>query len=139
MNFYIASSWKNQHGVTMLTEILRQKGHTVTSWIENNYDEYKRMGRDMSFDDWVNSENGEKAFIFDTDGATKCDCLIYYSPAGKDACCELGAAWSKKIPILGLHAKGEDLGLMRRMMHSWYYTMDDLLKAIDYLYSCFNL
>ena len=34
MKIYIASSWKNQHAVEMLTDILRYKGHDVVSFVE---------------------------------------------------------------------------------------------------------
>lgn len=43
MNIYIASSWKNQHAVEMMTALLREKGHTVLSFIENNYGENPNM------------------------------------------------------------------------------------------------
>lgn len=39
MKIYIASSWKNQHGVEMLTKLLREKNHTVVSLNEiENYE-----------------------------------------------------------------------------------------------------
>jgi len=130
MKIYIASSWKNQHGVEMLTALLRDQGHEVISWIENNHEEWAVVSN-MGFDKWVNSEGGTRSFVFDTDGATKCDLLIYYAPSGKDACAELGAAWGAGVPIIGLYAKGEDLGLMRRMMQNWYHNYRDLLLAVS--------
>lgn len=129
MRIYIASSWKNQHVVEMLTALLRENGHEVISWIENNLEEWSKV-KQIGFDEWVNSENGKMAFVFDTRGATTCDLLIYYAPSGKDACAELGAAWGAKVPIIGLWAKGEDLGLMRRMMQAWYFNYTDLMLAV---------
>jgi len=128
MKIYIASSWKNKHGVEMLTEILRSKGHYVVSWIENCN---KEGSQGFVFDEWIKTEDSEKSFVFDTDGATKSDLVIYYGPAGKDACCEVGAAWAKGITIIGLYAKGEDLGLMRKMMHSWCSEIKDLLSIVN--------
>lgn len=34
MKIYIASSWKNQHAVEMLTDRLREIGHEVISFVE---------------------------------------------------------------------------------------------------------
>jgi hypothetical protein len=39
MKIYIASSWKNQHAVEMLTALLRDRGHEVLSFVENNHGE----------------------------------------------------------------------------------------------------
>lgn len=36
---YIAASWKHEHAVEMLTALLRQKGHEVLSFVENNHGE----------------------------------------------------------------------------------------------------
>ena len=133
MDIYIASSWKNQHGVEMLTQLLRKKGHTVISWVENNYGEtHNHVTKQFSFEDWMKTEESEQAFKFDTDGAMNCDLLIYYGPAGKDACAELGAAFGKGTPIIGLYAKGEDLGLMRKMISSWHERIPDLLDQVDF-------
>jgi hypothetical protein len=136
MKIYIASSWKNQHGVEMLTTILRNKGYGVISWIENNFGEFhNHVTKKLPFEDWVNSAESDNSFYFDTNGATTCDLFIYYGPAGKDACAEMGAAWAKNIPILGLFAKGEDIGLMRKMVTKWYSChlnlIDDIPKLIQ--------
>lgn len=130
LKIYIASSWKNQHAVEMLTDLLRQKGHEVVSFVEKNFDELNVIAK-IGFDEWINSGDGEKAFMYDTDGATKSDLVIYISPSGKDAAAEVGTAWACGIPILGLYAKGEDFGLMRRMMRGWYYNYRELLTAVD--------
>lgn len=132
MKIYIASSWKNQHGVEMLTALLRGKGHEVISWVENNYGEtHNHVTKKFSFEDWVNSDEANHSFTFDTTGATKSDLVIYYAPSGKDACAEMGAAWAAGIPILGLYAKGEDLGLMRKMAVAWFSRYTDLLNVLD--------
>lgn len=133
MKIYIASSWKNQHGVEMLTALLRAKGHTVISWVENNYGEtHNHVTKKFSFEEWVNSDEANQSFQFDMEGATGCHLLIYYGPAGKDACVEMGAAFAIGIPIIGLYAKGEDLGLMRKCV-TWYDRYTDLLNAVDIL------
>lgn len=132
MKIYIASSWKNQHGVEMLTEILRKRGHEVVSWVENNYGEnHNHVTQKFSFDEWVNSHEADQSFLFDTDGATQSDLVIYYAPAGQDACAEIGAAWASGVTIYGLYAKGESIGLMRKMVSDWFFRYTDLLSAID--------
>ncbi len=132
MKIYIASSWKNQHGIEMLTALLREKGHEVISWVENNYGEnHNHVTKAFSFEEWVNSNEAFQSFVFDTDGATKSDLVIYYAPSGKDACAELGAAWASGVPIIGLFAKGEDLGLMRKMVTKWYGRYTEILEAVE--------
>ena len=59
-------------------------------------------------------------------------------PAGKDDCAELGAAWAAKVPIMGLNAKGEDLGLMRKMAISWYHRYNVLLDAVKQFENALN-
>lgn len=131
MKIYIASSWKNQHGVELLTAQLRTQGHEVISWIENNYGEdHGHVSRKVDFESWVNSEESLQAFKFDIIGATTSDLVIYYGPAGKDACAELGAAWNAGKYIVGLWAKGEDLGLMRLMVERWFSRVQDLLDHV---------
>lgn len=128
MKIYIASSWKNQHGVEMLTALLREKDHEVISWIENCNLEGKQG---LEFEKWIKTEQADESFSFDTDGATQSDLVIYYAPSGKDACAELGAAWATGVPIIGLYAKGEDLGLMRKMVRRWYGRYTELLEAVE--------
>ena len=132
MKIYIASSWKNQHGVEMLTSLLRVNGHEVVSWVENNYGEtHNHVIKKFPFEEWVNSDEAIQSFEFDTIGATSSDVVIYYGPAGKDACAELGAAWASGAAIFGLYAKGEDLGLMRKMVDAWFDRFTDLISAIQ--------
>lgn len=129
MKIYIASSWKNQHAVEMLTAALRQKGHTVLSFVENNYGENHSWIKPMPFDEWMKTEASERAFAYDTGGAMNSDLVIYIGPSGKDAAAEMGMAFAKNIPIMGLWAKGEDFGLMRKCIN-WYERYEDLLSAI---------
>jgi hypothetical protein len=133
MTIYIASSWKNQHGVEMLTLLLRQRGYEVISWIENNFgEEHNPVTKKLSFEEWVASPESEQAFKFDTEGAMLADLAIYYGPAGKDACAELGAAYGfGNATVIGLWSKGEDLGLMRKMACRWFDRVESMLSWID--------
>jgi hypothetical protein len=130
MRIYIASSWKNQHAVEMLTAQLREADHDVLSFIENNYGEnHNHVTKAFAFEDWVNSSESDQSFKYDTQGAKFSDLVIYIGPSGKDAAAEVGIAWAMKIPVLGLWAKGEDFGLMRKMIH-WHHRYPDLLQTV---------
>lgn len=133
MKIYIASSWRNQHGVEMLTALLREKDHQVVSFVE-----IETKDKDLPFDKWIHSDGAKQCFVFDTEGATTSDLVIYYGPSGKDACAEMGAAWAKNIPIIGLWAKGEDMGLMRHMAIKWCYNYRELLESVEELDKCLN-
>lgn len=118
MRIYIASSWKNQHAVELMTEQLRLKGHEVISWVENNYGEdHNHVTKRFDFETWVKSPESDESFYFDTKGAMECDCFIYIGPAGKDAAAECGMAYARGKFMIALWAKGEDFGLMRKMFH----------------------
>lgn len=139
MKVYIASSWKNQHAVEMLTDRLRNKGWEVLSFVENNHGEVQghkatEDGKPMALEEWVKSERGRKSFVYDTEGATKSDLVIYVGPSGCDAWAEVGAAWGVGTPIIGLIAKGEQVGLMRRMVQ-WTDSYRELLAWADQFYS----
>jgi hypothetical protein len=136
MKIYIASSWKNQHAVEMLTALLRDRGHEIFSFVENNHGEQQSYQaienyKPVPFEEWVWSERGTKSFIYDSQSAMTCDLCIYISPSGKDAAAECGMAYGKNIPIYGLASKGEDFGLMRRMMDKWFDNYVDLLVGVN--------
>lgn len=138
MKVYIASSWKNYHGVEMLTRLLRIKGFEVISWVENNFGElHNHVTKALPFDEWVAGDGGLHSFLFDVEGAKNCDIFIYYGPAGADAAAELGVAWAdqqyrkfRKV-IFALMAKGDSLGLMRRMVQKSFDRVTDLVEAMD--------
>lgn len=131
MKIYIASSWKNQHAVEMLTAILRNKGHEVLSFVENNYGEGQAPGMGMPFEEWVKTQSADEAFLYDTNGATLSDLVIYIGPSGKDAAAECAMAWAKGITVIGLWAKGEDFGLMRKIFTQWFFRYPELLEYVD--------
>ena len=126
MRIYIASSWKNQHTVEMLTVLLRERGHEVSSFVE-----FETPYKDLPFDKWIESEGADLCFTYDSEGAMNCDLCVYLSPSGKDAAAEVGMAYAKGKPIIALFAKGEDFGLMRKMMTMWVYKYTELLEKID--------
>jgi len=131
MIIYIASSWKNQHAVELLTDKLRDHGHEVRSFIENNLYLGADAEKPGGFEAWVRTEAAAKAFCFDTGAATQSDLVVYVGPSGTDAWAEVGAAWASRVPVYGLWAKGEPAGLMRKMVMSWFLSFRSLLDAID--------
>lgn len=136
MKIYIASSWKNQHAVELLTTVLRDKGHNIYSFVENNYGEGHSSRKPMDFEEWVNTDIAKRAFEYDLAGATTSDLVIYIGPSGKDAAAEIGLAYASNIPIVGLYAKGEDFGLMRKLITKWFDRYQELVDEIEKNYSC---
>jgi hypothetical protein len=116
----------------MLTEKLREMGCEVLSFVENNHGEQAghlavENGSPLNFDKWINSTRGTMSFEYDLMGATTSDLVIYIGPSGIDAWAEIGAAFSCSVPIYGLWAKGEQAGLMRRMVSLWFTDYKELL------------
>ncbi|HRY53012.1 MAG TPA: hypothetical protein P5142_00210 [Spirochaetia bacterium] len=129
LTIYIASSWKNQHAVELLTDRLEALGHVVKSFVRESTD-LEGIANAGGLDAWINSKDGRQKFYFDTDGATESDLVVYIGPSGTDAWAEVGAAWASGVEVLGLWAKGEGAGLMRRMVTEWFGNYRDLLAAI---------
>lgn len=138
MKIYIASSWKNQFAVEMLTAMLRQRGDEVLSFVENNHgenpnssDNEMKSAKPVPFEEWIRSDDGVRSFVYDTNGATQSDLVIYIGPSGTDAWAEVGAAYASKRLIIGLWAKGEQVGLMRLMVHHWFHDVLSLVSFLD--------
>jgi hypothetical protein len=129
MKIYIASSWKNQHAVEMLTDMLESKGHKVISFVRAAVEAEGRSGLKFDIEAWIASEDGKRKFEYDTNGAMYSDLVIYIGPSGTDAWAEIGAAWSSGVPIYGLWSKGEQAGLMRRMI-TWFDDFRTILAAV---------
>jgi hypothetical protein len=129
VKIYIASSWKNQHAVEMLTKFLRDAGHVVKSFVE--HEGAGGLWGKVSFEEWVDSADGADCFEYDTSGATDSELVIYIGPSGVDAWAEVGAAWARGVPIVGLWAKGEQAGLMRRMVEKWFKDYTRLLEWLE--------
>jgi hypothetical protein len=134
MKIYIAASWKHQHAVEMMTSMLRDRNHEVLSFVENNHgenpDAIEKNKKPIPFDDWCWSDSGKKSFDYDTGGAMNSDMVLYIGPSGKDAAAELGMAWAKGVKIVGLYAKGEDFGLMRRIV-TWVHDYRQMLFEVE--------
>lgn len=130
MRIYIAASWKHQHAVEMLTERLEQAGHTVLSWLREGRPEEAFLSR-RELAHFINSDEGKRVFDFCASSATGCDLVVYLGPSGCDAWAEVGAAYGRGLPVLGLLAKSEEVGLMRHMVRSWHRSVTELLEAVS--------
>jgi hypothetical protein len=132
MKIYIAASWKHQHAVEMLTRLLEEAGHTVFSWLREGRPEEAFLSR-RELEHFIYSAAGKQVFDFCAESATGCDLVIYLGPSGCDAWAEVGAAYGRGVPVLGLLAKSEEVGLMRHMIRSWHRSVSDLLQAVHSL------
>jgi len=131
MTVYIAASWKHEHLVELVTRLLEARGHRVKSFVrEAAHREPTGFDLVPSLDKWINSPDGARKFQFDSSSAETCDAVIYLGPSGADAWAEIGIAFGAgNKNIFGLTAKGESIGLMRRMV-KWCTTVDELLDAV---------
>ena len=114
----------------MLTDILRAKGHSVLSFVENNHNEGHGAEKPINFEEWVRTDKAQGSFDYDTDGACLSQLVIYIGPSGVDAWAEVGAAWASGVPIFGLWAKGEPAGLMRKMV-TWFTDFRTLVDEVE--------
>lgn len=130
MRIYIAASWKHQHAVEMLTEILEAKGHEILSWLREGRPEEAFLSK-LELTAFIRSDEGKRVFDFCAGSATGADLVIYLGPSGCDAWAEVGAAYGRGVPILGLLAKSEEVGLMRHMIDRWFASVSSLVAAVD--------
>lgn len=129
MRVYIAASFKHQHAVEMLTEKLEASGIEVLSWLREGRPEEAFLSR-RELEHFILSSEGLRVFKFCADSATKANLVIYLGPSGCDAWAEVGAAYGAGVPILGLLAKAEDVGLMRHMIAGWCTSVEELLGRV---------
>lgn len=130
MKIYIAASWKHQHAVEMLTLRLEEAGHEILSWLREGRPEEAFLSR-RELEHFIYSAEGRRVFEFCAGAATGCDLVIYLGPSGCDAWAEVGAAFGRGVPVLGLLAKSEDVGLMRLMIRSWHSSVTELLEEVE--------
>ncbi|MCL1889265.1 MAG: hypothetical protein FWF99_02010 [Desulfovibrionaceae bacterium] len=129
MRIYIAASWKHQHAVGMLTARLEERGHEVLSWLrEGRPEEAFLSQRELAV--FIRSKEGRRIFEFCAASAVGADLLIYLGPSGCDAWAEVGAAYGARVPIFGLLAKSEEVGLMRHMVRSWFSSVEEMLEVL---------
>ncbi|CAK7036161.1 MAG: hypothetical protein DELT_00573 [Desulfovibrio sp.] len=129
MRIYIAASWKHQHAVEMLTERLEADGHEILSWLREGRPEEAFLSK-RELAGFIYSEDGRRIFEFCVNSAMGADLVVYLGPSGCDAWAEVGAAHGSGVPILGLLAKNEEVGMMRHMVDMWFSSVTDLLAEV---------
>ncbi|MBQ4133408.1 MAG: hypothetical protein IJD04_06735 [Desulfovibrionaceae bacterium] len=129
MKVYIAASFRHQHAVEMLTERLEAMGIEVLSWLREGRPDEAFLSR-LELEHFIRSSEGERVFRFCAGSATGADLVIYLGPSGCDAWAEVGAAYGTGVPVMGLLAKSEEVGLMRHMIQSWSTSVGDLLEQV---------
>ncbi len=133
MKIYIASSARNMHGVQLLRDALVARGHQILDWTalapplaDHLSPEARRLALDSD-------ERGE-IFAFCAQACAEADLLIYLGPAGQDAACEVGMAYSAGVPVIGLAAPTEKPGLiLTRAVTTWARDAGACLEAVDRL------
>ncbi|WKY47235.1 hypothetical protein Q5O24_12845 [Eubacteriaceae bacterium ES3] len=130
MRIYIAASWKHQHAVEMLTDLLEERSHKVLSWIREGRPEEAFLSQ-KELTHFIESDEGLRVFDFCVSSVKSADLLIYIGPSGCDAWAEIGTAYGSQIPIFGLKAKAEQVGLMRHMIKNWFSSIAELLQGVE--------
>ena len=129
MRIYIAASFKHQHAVEMLTNLIESHNIEVLSWLREGRPEEAFLSR-RELEHFILSAEGKRVFKFCADSATRADLVIYLGPSGCDAWAEVGAAYGSGVPVLGLLAKAEEVGLMRHMISRWCVSVEDLMTKV---------
>ncbi len=130
MKIYIASSFKNLHGVHLLRDKLQAMGHQVMDWSalapplpDGMPMEKRRVLLDSD-------ERGE-IFTFCANACARADVVVYLGPAGQDAAAEVGIAYASGVPVLGLAGPLEAAGLiLSRCVGKWFNQVDPLLAEL---------
>jgi hypothetical protein len=133
MKIYIASSFKNLHGVHLLRNHLLACGHEVFDWSalapplpENMPPEVRRR--------LLDSDQRGDVFNFCAQACAVADAVVYMGPAGQDAAVEVGIAFAHKVTVLGLAGPLEAPGLiLSRCVGQWFSQVEALLEAIEQL------
>lgn len=132
---YIAASWNHRLAVELLTASLEDKSYEVMSFVRNasSAEGIAAKGEDRSA--WIASGDGRDKFMYDYNAATTANVVIYIGPSGCDAWAEVGAAYASGVPVLGIWAKSEQVGLMRRMVDYWFESLEALQKHMLWMWS----
>jgi len=59
------------------------------------------------------------------------DLVIYFGPSGLDTWAEVDAAYAAGVTVLGITAKGEQIGNNRKMITEWFRNVAALLEGIE--------
>jgi len=130
LTVYIASSFRNVHAVKMLTDRLRAIGCIVLDWTSKA----PPLPADMPIEERklkLDADEYGDIFAFCVNACACADLVIYIGPAGQDAACEVGIAWTVGVPVYGLRGKLEAPGLvLSKAVTRWFDDVGDLLRSL---------
>lgn len=131
MNIYIISSFRTLPAVHLLRDALRSAGHTVIDFAVKAPplpDSMPLAERRRALD---SDERGD-IFRFCTEACASSDLCIYVGPAGQDAACEVGIAYTSGVPVFALTGPLEKPGLViSGCISQWHQDPDTLLEAVQ--------
>jgi len=107
MKIYIASSWKNEQSVMMLSQFLRENGHQVDAFTDSSTGRYvfhySEIGpiNELNAINFLKNPKSRKAFKEDKKWLDWCECCVMLLPCGKSSHLEAGYAKgrNKKLAI----------------------------------------
>lgn len=132
MKVYIASSFRHLHAVRLLGQAMKSMGYVLLDWTEKacppeGLSSSKRR-------EWMDADHGGEVFSFCAKSCIDADLVIYFGESGQDAGIEVGVAYGKGIPILGIRGPLESPGLM---LHGactvWVKSIDKALLLLEEL------
>ena len=117
----------------MLADHLERQGHKVACFTKHKTQPANTLGDEPEA--WFGTEEADAVWCLDIQAASSCDLLIYVGPSGADAWAEvgvaLGVALSGGFPaVFGLLAKGDQIGINRKMVECWFADYKALLAAV---------
>ncbi|MBO4317052.1 MAG: translation initiation factor 2 [Mailhella sp.] len=127
---YIASSFKNIHGVRLLSSRMRDMGYVVLDWTEKAFPPEGLKPSERR--EWMDTDHGGEVFAFCARACTQADLVVYFGASGQDAGVEVGMAAASGIPVLGIRGPLESPGLMLNGAVSfWAETIGQALGLLE--------
>lgn len=138
MKIYIASSWKNEFLVKVLSDLLRDWGHEADCFADESTGRYafhvSEVGPFGEIDaiDFLEDERAQRAFAEDKKWLDWCECVVLVLPAGKSSHLEAGYAkgQGKHLFILGEFPNGE-FDVMYGFADGLFRKPDQLRTALE--------
>jgi len=143
MKIYLASSWKNKEAVLEMATLLRDEGHVVDAFCEEDravsfnwsdlFETMDKEGLDITeygARDVINHWMVQDAFMYDKQQLDWCDAVVMLLPCGRSSHMEAGYAvgMGKKLYIVGGFEKGE-FDVMYGFAE-WMYYYDELHEML---------
>lgn len=129
LTVYIASSFKNYHGVQLLVAELKRRGIKVHDWTR-----WQKIPEGLNAEarrKFMDTDEGKAIYKKCRNACLTSDIVIHYGPAGNDAGIEIGLADGAGRLILGLLGPNESPGLMLNgSVSKWCADTDALIKEV---------